>query len=125
MRKLARFTSIALFLFVMGIFAVQVSAQSNLGIPSIPNPTIFNNLEEVVNFAAQLIRPIFILTFIGMILYAAFVWLTSQGDEKKIETARKIIIAAIVGLAIAVFAPAITSIVASFLGVQTLNIFGS
>lgn len=119
--KLSAFGVSALFFLSL---KVNVSA-SNLGVPSIPNPTIFNSLEEIINFAAQLIRPIFVLTFIGMILYAAAVWLTSQGDDKKIEQARKIIVAAIVGLAVAVFAPAITGIVASFLGVDTLNIFST
>jgi len=109
------FAFILLNTFISKVYAI--------GIPTIPNPTIFEDLEQIINFGAQLIRPIFVLTFIGMILYGAAVWLTSQGDDKKIELARKIIVSAIVGLAIAVFAPAITGIVASLLGVDTLDIF--
>jgi len=116
-------TSIITFA-ALNLLKVYVFASAgSLGIPQIPNPTVFNDLEQVVNFATSLIRPIFIITFIGMILYAAAVWLTSQGDDAKIKTARNIIVAAIVGMAIAVFAPAITGVVASFLGVDSLNIF--
>lgn len=123
MRQLKRLFNIFIALAIL-FYPSKVFAQ-NLGIPSIPNPTIFEDLEQIINFAAQLIRPAFILTFIGVILYAAAVWLTSQGDDKKIEKSRKIIVAAIIGLAIAVFAPTITGVVASLLGVDTINIFGN
>ncbi len=125
MKKLTKQFVLFLLVLVFSLsFKITTFASSgSLGLPQIPNPTVFDDLEQVINFATSLIRPLFILTFIGMILYAAAVWLTSQGDEGKIKTARNIIVAAIVGMAIAVFAPAITGVVASFLGVDTLNIF--
>lgn len=55
----------------------------------IPCPTVFCSLEDVVNAAANLIRPIFVLTFIAMLIYGAWLWLTSQGDDKKLGTAKK------------------------------------
>ena len=125
MKNLKNLKGLILTVFFFLMLINSVSAQSNLGIPSIPNPSIFNNLEDIVNFAAQLIRPVFILTFIGMILYAAGVILTAGADDTKIANGRKIIIAAIVGLSIAVFAPAITGIIASFIGVDTLDIFNT
>ncbi len=87
----------------------------------IPCPTVFCSLEDVVNAAANLIRPIFVLTFIAMLIYGAWLWLTSQGDDKKLGTAKKVIIAAIIGFALAVFAPTIAQFIGGLLGVS--NVF--
>ncbi len=46
--------------------------------------------------------------FIILIIYAGFMWMTSAGNEEKIGTAKKIMISAIIGLAIILFAYAIT-----------------
>ncbi len=101
--------------------SVSVHAQ-NIGNYEIPNPTIYDNLEDVINALAGLIRPIFVLTFAGMVLYGAYTWITSQGDPEKLKTARNIIISAAVGFAIAVFAPTIVQFVGSLIGVQTLKL---
>jgi len=85
----------------------------------IPNPTKYDNLEQVINALTSLIRPVFILTFTGMILYGAWVRLTSQGDPEKIKTSSQIIVAAIIGFAIAVFAPTIVDFAGKLLGLQT------
>lgn len=109
-----------------------VSAQSPTAAPTIaagldntnykiPCPTLFCSLEDVLNAAANLIRPIFVLTFIAMLIYGAWLWLTSQGDDKKLGTAKKVIIAAIVGFALAVFAPTIAQFIGGLLGVS--NVF--
>ncbi len=84
----------------------------------IPNPTVYQTLEDLINAVTALIRPLFILTFGGMILYGAWVRLTSQGDPGKIEQSMKIIVAAIVGFAIAVFAPSIVDFIGKLIGVQ-------
>ncbi len=123
MKSLKRRLSVVLLsiLSVFSLFVFRVSAQSFSA--QFPSISIYKSLEDVVNALVSFIRPLFILTFIGMMLYAAYVWLTSQGDDTKIQKARNIIVAAIIGLSIAVFAPAISGIVASFLGVETLNLF--
>lgn len=56
------------------------------------------------------------LTLVGIIffvlmVYAGFLWMTAHGKEEQIETARKIIIAAVIGLAIVVGAYAITNFI--------------
>lgn len=112
--------TIGVISFVL-ITANKVYAQ-NLGIPKIPNPTPYNSLEDVINALAQLIRPVFILTFGALILYAAWVWMTAQGDDGKIATARKIIVGAIVGFVIAVFAVPIANLVLDILGVQGITL---
>ena len=102
-----------------GIFN-RVGAQE-IGNFQFPNPTRFESLEDVINALLSLLVPIFVVTFAAMILYGAWTWLTSQGDSDKITRARNIIIAAIIGFAIAVLAPSIASIVGGFLGIQGLG----
>ncbi|PIZ95790.1 MAG: hypothetical protein COX80_03600 [Candidatus Magasanikbacteria bacterium CG_4_10_14_0_2_um_filter_33_14] len=46
-----------------------------------------------------------------LIVYAGFLWMTAGGEESKVEKARKIIVAAIIGLAIILSAFAITRFV--------------
>lgn len=101
--------------------ATFVGAQGldNFGQSSrIPNITRYDSLEDIINALTGLIRPLFIITFFGVLLYGAWNWLTSQGDPEKIKKARAIIIAGIVGFSLAVFAPNIAQIVANLLGVS-------
>ena len=86
---------------------------------TIPNPSKYSSLEDIINAVVSLIRPVFILTFAGMILYGAWIRLTSQGDAEKIKKSTQIIIAAVIGFAIAVFAPTIVDFVGKLLGVQS------
>ena len=63
---------------------------------------------------ANIIRVI--LGFLGIlsvviILYAGFTWMTSGGNEEKIKSAQKTLIAAVIGLAIIMSAYAITVLV--------------
>jgi len=118
MKKLKLITAGAIF--SLSAFWIKVSAQ-NVGNFQFPNPTKYQSLEEIINAGLSLLRPIFIVTFLAMLLYGAWVWLTSQGDDGKIGTAKKIITAAIIGFALAVLAPSIAAIVGGFLGIQGLS----
>lgn len=51
---------------------------------------------------------------VGLIIYAGFLWMTSGGDEQKIEQAKKILQNALVGLIIIVLAFAIVSFILNF-----------
>jgi len=50
-----------------------------------------------------------------MLLWAAFLWMTSSGDETKVGDARKTLIYALVGVAIAIVAKGLISIVQQLL----------
>lgn len=106
-----------ILIFVLTFLAIPFSKLSAVGV--IPNPSRINSLEELINLLAGLIRPVFLVTFIAMLLYGAFMYTTAGDSPDKVKTARSIIIAAIIGFAIAVFAPGIVSIVSNFLGVST------
>lgn len=111
------YTTLAIFLT---FFTTRVYAVGG-GFVQIPNPTTIDSLEDLINLLARLIVPVFILTFLAMLLYGAFVYLTAQGDDGKVEQARKIIFTAILGFALAVLAPSIVNIVAGILGVDRLS----
>lgn len=106
---------ISVFIFKDLVFAQNISYK-------IPNPSNIGSLEELVNLGASLIRPLFIITFGAMILYGAFLLLSSQGDAEKVANSRKTIIAAIIGFVIAVFAPTILNFVTSLVGVEGLSV---
>lgn len=67
-----------------------------------------------------------ILSFLGiiavcMILWGGFMWMTAAGNDEKVGTARKIIIAGIIGLAIIIAAWGITNFVINALFNATSN----
>ena len=60
---------------------------------------------------------ILIIVATVLILYAAFLYMTAGGSEDNIATAKKYIIYAVIGLAIAFLARAIVGVVTGLLGV--------
>ncbi len=87
----------------------------------IPNPSRFDNVEQIISAAGSLIRPVLLITFAGMILFGAFQLLTSQGNEDKVAGAKQTLTAAIIGFIIAVLAPTIVNVFTNLLGVQGLG----
>ena len=52
-------------------------------------------------------------SFLFLMVYGGFMWMTAQGDEGKIEKARNTIIAAVIGMTVVVGAFGITSFITS------------
>lgn len=114
------------FVLVKGMmFASPLTVSAAGTTPRIPNPSQYNSLEDIVNVLAGLIRPVFIITFAAMMLYGAGIWLTARDDDSKIGSAKKVFGSAVIGFGLAVLAPAITNIIAGFLGVENLSIITS
>lgn len=83
------------------------------------NPVTEKTLAESV---ARIIRAV--LGFLGIIflvlmIYAGFTWMTAAGNEEKVSTAKKIMVAAVIGAAIVLSAYAITYFVIDQLLVAT------
>jgi hypothetical protein len=72
-----------------------------------PNVSIVEVLTRVRNYFLGAV----IVTCVFMILWGAFNYTTSAGDEKKVETAKKTIYYAVIGLIIALLAVGIVSLV--------------
>lgn len=113
---------ISFIVLVQGLLlAIPVAAQGLTNVNqnfTIPNPTRYGSLEDIINAVTTLIRPVFIITFGAMVLYGGWVRLTSQGNPDKVKSSAQIIVAAIVGFAIAVFAPTIVDFAGKLLGIQ-------
>lgn len=103
--------------FIMLVVNLQITYAQNLSY-KIPNPSRYDSLEDIINAAGSLIRPLFLLTFGAMLLFGAFLLLTSQGNEEKVQAARSTMVAAIIGFVIAALAPTLVNTVTNFLGVE-------
>jgi hypothetical protein len=113
-RKLFLFTVLSALIFLS---TIEIAYAQNLEY-KIPSPTEYESLEDIISAAGSLLRPLFLVTFGAMVLVGAFLMLTSQGNEEKVENSKKTIIAAIIGFAIAALAPTFVNIVTSFLGIE-------
>jgi len=66
------------------------------------------SLPEVISLIIKVLLSFLGVIFVILIIYAGFLWLTSAGSEDKISKAKKIMTAAVIGLAIVLAAYTIT-----------------
>ncbi|HEX9679216.1 MAG TPA: hypothetical protein VGA08_01200, partial [Candidatus Saccharimonadales bacterium] len=69
------------------------------------------SLAETIAKVIRAVLGLLGVIFIALIIYAGFMWLTSAGNEDRIKKAKMIIVAAIIGVAIILFAFIITNFV--------------
>ena len=66
------------------------------------------SISIVVSSIIRILLSFLGVIFVVLIIYAGFMWMTSAGNEEKISKAKKIMVSAIIGLAIILAAYAIT-----------------
>ncbi|MDO8435093.1 MAG: Ig-like domain-containing protein [bacterium] len=98
------------FLFGAFLVAPVVFAQIDPGAGPIAN-IIDLSSDDPRLIAARIIQ--FFLSFLGLIaliviLYGGYTWMTSQGEEEKIDTAKRILTNAVIGLAIIIMSVSIS-----------------
>jgi len=74
---------------------------------------------ELENSVANVVKTVLAVTgtvFLVLTIVGGLIWMTASGNEEKISKAKKIIIGAVIGLAITLSAYTITSFVASRVG---------
>ncbi len=69
--------------------------------------TLSETIGVVIRAALSLVGTI----FLGLTVYAGFLWMTAAGDESKVEKAQNILRSAVIGLVIALGAYGITTFV--------------
>ena len=84
----------------------------------IENPLESESFEELLNTIVTFISWIAIAIAPIMIMIAAFFLLTAGGDPKRIDTARRIILWTVIGLAIILFAKGLISVLKQIIGVS-------
>ena len=87
-------------------------------LPTLPTntPRSFSGLIDVIVTISQWMFGILMALSIVFILYAAFLYIISQGNEDRIKMAKTILIYAVIGLVVAVLAGGINVIVQDFVG---------
>ncbi len=103
-----------LSLTILGVSAHFSLAQDPLGLEYGKGSGL--GQKDLRQTVAQIIKAV--IGLIGIIMLVimvsgGFLWMTSFGDEKKVETAKSMIIASVIGLGIVLTAYAITTFVTS------------
>jgi hypothetical protein len=75
------------------------------------------NVSSLIDQILSYVFGILIVVAVALILYAAFLYMTAGGSDDNIAAAKKYIIYAVIGLAIAFLARAIVGVVTGLLGV--------
>ncbi|XOB41973.1 MAG: hypothetical protein ACKKMS_01105 [Candidatus Nealsonbacteria bacterium] len=84
----------------------------------IENPLEAESFEDLLNAIVNFIFWVAIAIAPIMIMIAAFFFLTAGGDPKRIETAKKIILWTLIGLAIILLAKGLISVLREIIGVS-------
>ncbi len=110
--------SVFVFGLSMMLLAPLAMAQFDVPSDSLPAPRFqtYGGAISLIEKAANWLLYVVIALAVIFIIYAGFLYLTSGGDEKKTETAKKYIIYAIIGIAIALLARGIVLLVRNFVG---------
>jgi len=118
-QKCIKILKIAVYLFIAttAIFllgnSVLAAVSPDVGI-TYPEGTGLSNAQDIRIIIARIIRVIigFLgIIAVGLIMYAGWLWMSSEGNEEKIEQAKKTLTNAVIGLIIIISAFAIVSFV--------------
>lgn len=80
------------------------------------------NVVSLIQAAIRLVLIIAALLFFFVLVIGGIRWITAGGDKAGVETARKMIINALLGLAIVFSAWAIAALIGNLFGVDILNL---
>lgn len=117
-RSLKNITTI-LTAALLTLASPSLALAQGTSVVTIQNPSTFNSLEDILNFFLGLIPGIVVLIFIAILMYGGFVYLTAQDNDEKVASAKKILVAAIVGFILIVLAPVIAQFAGALLGVDS------
>lgn len=113
MKKLAKFAVLA---GTVGMLALPVisHAQTSFSVESVGGSIGLGNadLKQTVINILNLALGLLALVAVVMIIIGGFTWLTAGGNEEKVDKAKKIISAAVIGLIIVLLAWAVVIFVA-------------
>jgi len=109
--------AIALLLIVAPVFVANAQTPVDFGLNEAGNIGLPNTAQDPKEAAVNIVR--YLMTFLGIIaviviLYGGFLWLTAGGNEDRVGSAKKTIIAGVIGLVIIIAAYAIVTIVVGF-----------
>jgi hypothetical protein len=118
MKKALVFATLLLIMVPCLAVALQANAQTvDFGLNAANNIGLPNTSQDPKQAAVAIVR--YLMGFLGIIavvviLWGGFQWLTAGGNEDKVGSAKKTIIAGVIGLIIVIAAFAIVTIVVGF-----------
>lgn len=115
-RKKVLIISFSALVLAQIFFAWQVFAATPT--MEIPNPLDAETFEDLVRGVARWFYRVMIPVASIVILYAAFLFLTSGGDEEKVKKAKRAITYAVVGVAIILIGAGFITLIRSLLEVN-------
>jgi hypothetical protein len=107
--------SIFLFFAAFGLvsfaFPALAQNQADFGITPVSNSISLSQTDPriIIGRIIQIALSFLGIIVLGLIIYAGFIWMTSNGDEEKISQAKKILTNAVIGLVIVLSAWALTT----------------
>ncbi len=114
------FISLATFLFGCSFFVAPVQAEdyqlSNFASTTNYNTAASGSLESGAQRALKITLSLMGLIFIGFVIFGGMRWMTAQGNEDLVTTAKDTIEAAVIGLVVVALSYAITNLIFSKVG---------
>jgi len=101
----------SLSLLILFGFSLTAFAAGPDKIPD--GPQDMDALVGIINNIANAVFYILLAVAVIMLLVAAFTWLTAAGNEEKITSARKMLIWALVGVAVALLSKGLVTVITS------------
>lgn len=106
-----------ILVFSLGVFNFSFAAVSAPGESlSFVNPLKYDNVKDVTTSVLNSLKNIVAVLAVLFIVIGGLMYIFSAGQEKKIETAKKIITGAIIGFAIVLIAPSLLKEIGDALG---------
>lgn len=127
MKGLKRISAIIGLALTSAFFAFPAAAQINAGLQPITNTIALGTTDirviiaRIIYIALGLVGTILLV----IIVYAGFIWMTAGGDDEKVNTAKRLIINGVIGLAIVLASYAIAYfVVTRLMGIRDTNPVG-
>jgi type IV secretory pathway VirB2 component (pilin) len=109
------FLILLVLFFSLGFFNFSAAAPADTSVTFV-NPLKYKTVEEVTNSLLNNLQKIVATLAIVFIVIGGLMYIFSAGDEKKIETAKKIWTGAVIGFVIVLIAPALLKEIGTILG---------
>ena len=88
------------------LFSFSGQAHAAMTTVSVTNPLSFTTVDDLLSKILGFLQSVIVLLTLIFVVLGAFFYITSAGDSGRIDTAKKFVFYALVGLAIGIAAPA-------------------
>jgi len=110
---------VVIFIFVISLLIFILPNFAKGAIFELPNPLKIKTVADLIDAILDYLFAFSIPLVVIFIIYAGYLFVTSSGEPKKIETAKKIILYALLGFIIILFASGIPNLIQEVFGTKT------